>query len=225
MNSKRRFSFAFKVTIILCCLIGILSNLIKTTSLASIFSFYTMQSNLLVLVFYIGFFIAKKFKPNFDSTNMYYILKGAIIMAILLTFIVYNISLQKLDFMMDVRTSSSNILNFSNLFVHFITPILVFLDYIIFDEKGKFKPKYIPIWCIFPALYPIYVYTYAYFGGRFFGVGGSNKYAYFFLDIDKIGVDGVIGYLLLFTIGFITISFLLVKIDGLLRKRKEKKDQ
>ena len=209
MNSKRRFSFAFKVTIILCCLIGILSNLIKTTSLASIFSFYTMQSNLLVLVFYIGFFIAKKFKPNFDSTNMYYILKGAIIMAILLTFIVYNISLQKLDFMMDVRTSSSNILNFSNLFVHFITPILVFLDYIIFDEKGKFKPKYIPIWCIFPALYPIYVYT----------------YAYFFLDIDKIGVDGVIGYLLLFTIGFITISFLLVKIDGLLRKRKEKKEQ
>lgn len=223
MYSKRRFSSAFKVTIILCCLIGILSNLIKTTSLASIFSFYTMQSNLLVLVFYLGYFIIRKFRPNFDNSNVYYILKGAVIMAIFLTFVVYNISLQQLDFMMDVRTSSSNILNLSNIFVHFINPILVFIDYIIFDEKGRFKPKYIPAWCIFPALYPVYVYTYAYLGGRFFGVGGSKKYAYFFLDIDKIGIDGVAGYLLLFTIIFIMVSFLVVKFDGLLKKRKERK--
>ena len=221
MNSQRIFSFAFKVITTVICLTGTIANIIDATSLISTFSFYTMQSNLFVLCFYIGYIIIGIFNPNIEKTKTYYKLKGAVIMAILLTFVVYNISLQPLDFLMDVRTSSSNILDFTNIFVHFLTPILVFLEYLIFDEKGNFKNSYIPYWCILPALYPIYVYIYASLGGRFFGIGGSSKYAYYFLDFEKIGINGVFGYLLFITVCFIIVSLLLVKLDSFLKKRKK----
>lgn len=222
MNSKRKFSFAFKIATTVCCLTGVLSNLLRTSSIASILSFYTMQSNLFVLTFYTGYFIARKFNPNVEKTRAYHILKGATVMVIFLTFLVYNLSLQSLNFMMDVKTASSNILRLSNIFVHFLTPLMVISDYAIFDEKGYFKKSYALIWIVFPALYPVYVYTYAHFGGKFFSVGGSKKYAYFFLDIDKIGIGGVIGYLILFSICYLLISLLLIKIDELLGKRRKK---
>lgn len=222
MSGQRKFSFAFKVATTVCCLIGVLSNLSRTSSIASILSFYTMQSNLFVLVFYIGYFIARSFKPEFEKTRTYHILKGATVMVIFLTFIVYNISLQPLDFIMDVKTASSNVFRISNIFVHFLTPIMVILDYAIFDEKGYFKKSYAPIWMLFPAFYPVYVYTYAHFGGHFFSVGGSEKYAYFFLDIDKIGINGVIGYLLIFSICYLLACLLLIRIDNALGKRRKK---
>ena len=222
MNSQRRLSFAFKVATTVCCLIGIMSNLVRTTSIASILSFYTMQSNIFVLLFYTLYIVIRIVNPNVDKSKTYHTLKGATVMIIFLTFVVYNISLHSMGFMMDVKTSSSNILRFSNLFVHFITPIMVFLDYLIFDEKGYFKTKNIFVWFIFPALYPVYVYTYARFGGTFFSVGGSKKYAYFFLDIDKLGIDGVLGYLLLFSIFYLFACYLLVRIDRFLGKRKKK---
>lgn len=224
MSSKRELSFAFKVATTVCCLTGVLSNLLRTTSIASILSFYTMQSNIFVLVFYIGYFISRAIKPDVEKTNAYHILKGATVMIIMLTFIVYTVSLQPNDFFMDVKTSSSNIFRFSNIFVHFLTPIMVFLDYALFDEKGYYKKCYAFFWIIFPALYPIYVYTYSHFGGRFFSVGGSKKYAYFFLDIDKIGIIGVLSYMLIFIACYLAISLLVIKVDkGLGRRKNEKK--
>ena len=130
MNAKRRFSYAFEAATIVCCLTGVLSNLLRTSSIESMLSFYTMQSNIFVLTFYLGSVLIKRFKRNWETTNLYYFLKGATVMVIILTFIVYVISLQPLSFAMDVKTSSGNIFRFSNLFVHFITPIMVLLDYL-----------------------------------------------------------------------------------------------
>lgn len=221
MNGKRTLSFAFKVATLACCLVGVLSNLIRTTSIISILSFYTIQSNLFVLVFYTGYFIVLKLNPNVEKTKTYHILKGATIMVIFLTFIVYTISLHSSNFAMDVKTSSSNIFMVSNIFVHFITPVMVFLDYFIFDEKGYFKKIYSIIWYLIPILYLVYVYTYSHFGGQFFSIGGSKKYAYYFLDIDKIGIDGVFNYLSLFSLSYFIVCLLLISIDKALGKRKE----
>lgn len=223
MNAKRRFSDAFKAATIVCCLTGVLSNLIRTTSIESILSFYTMQSNIFVLLVYLGIVIIKRFKPNLETTDLYYFLKGATVMVIMLTFIVYVISLQPASFAMDVKTSSSNIFRFSNIFVHFLTPIMVLLDYLLCDEKGHFKLRYPFLWYLFPAMYPIYVYTYSSMGGRFFGIGGSKKYAYFFLDIDKLGVFGVFKYIIFISLCFIFLCYVLILVDKLLSKRKEKK--
>lgn len=224
MNIKRRLSFVFEIATIVCCLIGILSNILNTSSVTSILSFYTLQSNLFVLTFYLLSLIIVQFKSDWKNSDVYYFLKGATIMIILLTFCVYIISLNPIGFVMDANVNtSSNIFNISNIFVHFVTPIMVVLDYLLFDEKGHFKLKYPLLWYIFPSLYLIYVYTYSSHGGEFFSAGGSRKYAYFFLDIDKIGVGGVLRYLLLISLLFIAACYILILIDKTLSKHKRKK--
>lgn len=223
MNAKRRFSSAFEAATIVCCLTGVLSNLLRTTSVESILSFYTMQSNIFVLVFYLTSVIIRRFKHDWKTTDLYYFFKGATVMVISLTFIVYIISLQPLSFAMDVKTSSGNIFRFSNLFVHFFTPVMVFLDYLLCDEKGHFKMRYPFLWYIFPAIYPIYVYIYSSQGGRFFGVGGSKKYAYYFLDIDKIGVCGVFNYIIFISLCFILLCYMFIVLDKILARAKRRK--
>ncbi len=219
MDAKRRFSDAFETVIIICCLIGILSNIFRTTSIPSLLSFYTMQSNIAVLTFYFISKIIKQFKSDWKNTEVYFFFKGAILMIILLTFFVYIVALSPTNFTMDVNTSSEHVLRLSNIFVHFINPILVLLDYLIFDEKGHFSTKYPFKWLMFPVMYLIYVYTYSYCGGTFFGSGGSKKYAYFFLDVDKIGLSGVIKYLIIIAIVYITLCYLLVLLDKVFSKR------
>lgn len=223
MNSRRRFSFAFRIATIVCCLTGVLSNLLRTTSIKGILSFYTMQSNLFVLFFFLGSILISKIKPNWEKTELYHFLKGAVTMVILLTFVIYAVSLHPSNFIMDVKTASSNIFRVSNIFVHFITPLMVLLDYFICDEKGHFKLYYPLLWPFFPMLYLFYVYLYSSMGGRFFSVGGSKKYAYFFLDIDKLGVFGVFKYIIIICLCFLIMGYLFVLIDNLLAKRKENK--
>ena len=53
-------------------------------------------------------------------------------------------------------------------------------------------------------------------------IPASIIHAYFFLDIDKLGIDGVLGYLLLFSICYLFACYLLVRIDRFLGKRKKK---
>ena len=224
MNIKRRLSFVFEMAVIICCLIGILSNILNTSSVTSILSFYTMQSNVFVLTFYLLSIVISQFKSDWKKCDVYYFLKGATIMIILLTFTIYLISLYPTGFIMDANVNiSSNIFSISNVFVHFITPIMVLVDYLIFDDKGHFKLNYPLLWYIFPSLYLIYVYTYSSHGGKFFGSGGSRKYAYFFLDIDKIGVGGVIKYLILISLLFIAACYILILIDNTLSKHKRRK--
>lgn len=225
MLCRRRFSCAFKIAIIICCLIGILSNLFRTTSIQCILSFYTLQSNIFVLAFYILSFIIRHFRKDLESRKIYHFFKGATLVVILLTFVIYLVSLNPVDFVMDVKLSNSNIFRISNLFVHFITPVMVLLDYLIFDIKGYFNKFYPLIWYFFPLSYLAYVYTYSFHGGEFFAIGGSKKYAYFFLDIDKFGILGVLKYIILISLFFLFMCYFFVLLDNFLSEHKENNNQ
>ena len=224
--SKGKFSYAFKVATTICCLVGLISSFIGSTNIMSTLSYYTTLSNIIVLIFYISICLILPFKKNADKTQSYAQIKGAVVMIIFLTFMVYSISLQPLGFAMGADTPSADrVFRLSNIFVHFITPIMVFLDYFIFDFKGNYKYSYVPLWTLFPALYPVYAYIYAELGGRYGNVGGSIKYAYFFLDKDEIGVEGVVGYLALIWVIYEMCCLAYVFIDHTLKKRKDKRNK
>lgn len=223
--SKGKFSYAFKVATTICCLIGLSASFITSTNIYSTLAYYTTLSNIVVLLFYIALCVILPFKKNVVKTNAYAQLKGAVVMIIFLTFMVYSISLQPLGFAMGAeKVPLERIFRLSNIFVHFVTPIMVFLDYFIFDVKGNYKYSYVPLWTLFPALYPIYVYINADLGARFVNVGGSVKYAYFFLDKDKIGVEGVVGYLALMWVIYEMCCLAFVFIDGAIKRHKEKRN-
>ena len=107
----------------------------------------------------------------------------------------------------------------ANSLVHTLSPCLVILDYFLFDEKGNLKKYYPFLWLICPFNYVFFVYMYAAKGGTFYGIGGSQRFGYFFLDYVEIGITGVVKWIIVMTLGILMASYLLIAIDKILEKK------
>ena len=216
---RRTLSYFYRILLIASLSTGIILNVIDTTSVSAILSYYTLQSNIICLAFFVFILIVSAVKDDYQESDVYHLVKGCITIIIAITGLVYAIALGPIGF--DMQIDTSGLKNFmSNFLVHRLSPILVILDYFFFDKKGKFKFYYPFLWLIIPLNYLMYVYTYSANGGEFFGIGGSRKYAYFFLDYTQIGYTGVAWAIVIMVIFILVISFLLVIVDRVVGRRK-----
>ena len=218
--TKSKSSVCYRILVVLSLLAGILINVIKTKSVSAILSYFTLQSNILCFAFFASIVFMELRKKNYKS-EVYYLVKGGITIAILITGLTYLFALSPTGFCMDFQQKTLANKTISNLLVHVVSPILVTLDYFLFDEKGHFKRYYPIIWLCIPFDYLLYVYTYSSSGGTFFNIGGSKKFAYFFLDYEKIGYLGVAKWIVLITLCILFISYLLVWFDRKMRDQRE----
>ena len=216
---ERKFSIIFKLLVVISLLAGILLNVVHTTSISAILSYYTLQSNIVCLIMFLGLIIAIMSKNNYRTNSIYYLLKGGTIMAILITGITYQIALAPNNFYMDISYTMRTERYWANLLVHVISPILVLLDYVLFDEKGNFKYYYPIIWLFLPLSYVIYVYSYSARGGSFYGIGGSREFAYIFLDYNQIGYSGVFKSIIIIAILILLVSYFFVFLDRKLKRK------
>lgn len=221
--NKRKVSFIYRLLVIVSLLSGVMLNLVNTTSIQLLLSYYTMHSNLFCLVAFILFQIGDLGKYNYRENDLYYAGKGIVTIAILVTAIIYLIALVPND--LPMYTVSANRITskwIGNLLVHVISPILVVGDYFLLDEKGKFKLYYPILWLFFPLQYVGFVYLYRAGGGHFYSIGGSRDFGYFFLDYRQIGAKGVIIWITTIAIGILMLGYILIGIDKKLAKRKQK---
>lgn len=218
--TKSKSSVCYRILVVLSLLAGILINVIKTSSVSAILSYYTLQSNILCLIVFVCIVIMELRKQDYKS-EVYYLVKGGITIAILITGLTYLFALAPTGFCMDFQQKTLANKTISNLLVHVVSPLLVTLDYFLFDKKGHLKWYYPIIWLFIPFDYILYVYTYSSSGGTFFGIGGSKKFAYFFLDYEKIGYLGVAKWVVVITVCILFISYLLVSFDKKMRDKEE----
>lgn len=216
---ERKVSIIFKLLVVMSLLTGILLNVVHTTSISAILSYYTLQSNIVCLIMFLGIIIAIISRNNYRTSNIYYLLKGGSIMAILITGITYQIALAPNNFYMDASYTMQTERYWANLLVHVVSPILVLLDYMLFDEKGNFKYYYPIIWLFLPLGYVIYVYSYSARGGSFYGIGGSREFAYIFLDYNQIGYSGVFKSIIIIAILILLVSYFFVFLDRKLKRK------
>ena len=215
---RERFSVIFKLLVIISLVTGILLNVLNTTSVTAMLSYYTLQSNIICLVMFIGIILAIVLHKDYRTSNIYYLLKGGVIIVILITAITYQVALVPNNFSMDIAYTTNTDRVWANLFVHVISPAMVIVDYILFDIKGNFKYYYPLIWLFILLNYVLYVYTYSARGGRFYGIGGSKEFAYIFLDYNQIGYGGVLKAIVVIVIVILMVSYLLVFLDRQKRK-------
>ena len=209
---RKTIGICYKMFTICSLAIGIGLNLHRTTSRRALLSYYTLQSNIICLLAFVVIIWLEVLKKKY-KTELYYLIKGALIISIAITAIMYHIALSPKGFEMDSLIKSINNKVLANLLVHTISPILVILDYVMLDEKGHFKYYYPFIWIIQPLNYIVYVYTYSKLGGTFYNIGGSKKFAYFFLDYNELGYLGVIKWIIIIGSMILLVSEILVIID------------
>ena len=157
-------------------------------------------------------------KKQNDYVRTLHLLKFIALLSILLTFIIYNFLLS------DTRDAKDSF-TVGSVTLHIILPIMFTFDYILFYEHGKIKWYYPIISTIFPLAYVIFVFAHAAIRRFDSSILCFDKtvpliYPYFFLNIEKLGVNGVIKNIILITVVFIVFGYIIMIIDKFLSKIK-----
>ena len=154
----------------------ITSAVIYTVSIGSIlewfnsFKAFTMQTNLLVTIWFTLAIIYYNNTEILDKITGP--LKGAFTMYITITFVVFAILLSPFY-------QPTGYAAFSNIVLHYITPIAFIVDWVFTENKVRYKWNYLIYWIIYPLCYIIFIIIHGTFTG---------SYLYYFLDISELGI-------------------------------------
>jgi hypothetical protein len=216
MNKQILF-LPFRLLLVAGCALGLVLNMLSSKNLLTLFMYYTIQSNLLCLAFFI-YLLVRRSRP--DDSPWLSIAKGACLMAILVTLLVYHFALRP-----QISHLAVNYRPFSlkDLLVHYFTPLMVLLDYLLFDLKGRYRQWDPLIWASLPLAYLALVYIYVGLGGRFQLGSSTAKYPYFFLNVEELGLGGVLAWIGLITGGFMVVAYGLVGLDWLLGRHRHRR--
>ncbi len=135
------------------------------------------------------------------------------VLAILLTFLVFNFLLAgQAD-----RDPQAN-WRVASLSFHVVLPILYVLDWVLFYEHKKIKWFYPLASVAFPLLYVVFVYIRAAILN--FDSSVPYIYPYFFLNLETQGVAGVAKWVGILFVGFIALGYLFYGVDKLIKSKQ-----
>ncbi|MDR2336861.1 MAG: Pr6Pr family membrane protein [Candidatus Nomurabacteria bacterium] len=211
---NKNLATIFRLILVAVCLYGVVLLLsVSGGNTLETLSFYTLQSNIVVLVFFAFLLIRTWQRKSAPPASI----KGAVTVCITLTFLVYHFMLQP-SFAKSPELQAY-VFSPSNIIVHYIVPLMTIADWLLFDKKGSLK-KLDPVkWLLIPLAYLIFAMVRAGFGP--ISIAGS-RYPYFFLDIDKYGVGQVAINVLVVGAGFAVLGYVIYFIDLAMAKKLTK---
>ena len=154
---------------------------------------------------------AKKNVDSYVTTAPF--LKFIGVLAILLTFLVFNFLLAG----QPDRDPQAN-WRIASISFHVILPIMYVLDWLFFYEHKKVKWYYPLASVLFPVVYIVFVYTRAAIVN--FNPEVPYLYPYFFLNLDNLGVAGVVKWVAILFVGFIFLGYIFYGIDKLIKSKE-----
>jgi hypothetical protein len=200
MNANR-IAGIFRLALALLCLYGVAEPIL--TSGNSTLHFFTVQSNLIVMVVMAWAGIAALRGTRQPPAW----LKGAATLYILITGIVYNLLLR------GPGTPAAFSLGITiDEIVHIITPVLAFVDFLVFDPHRRFRWTYAALWLLYPIGYVVFTTL----RGALFPEQG---YPYFFVNVTELGYGGLVLSVIQFAVGFFILGLILYGIDRILPAR------
>lgn len=154
---------------------------------------------------------AKKKEDSFVSTTPF--LKFIGILAILLTFLVFN-------FLLAGRPDRDPQTNWriASISFHVILPLMYVFDWLLFYEHKKVKWFYPLASVIVPMVYVIFIFVRAALVN--FNPEVPYLYPYFFLNLDTLGVAGVGKWVGILLVGFIVLGYIFYGVDKLITSKK-----
>jgi energy-converting hydrogenase Eha subunit C len=169
--------------------------------------FYTTQSNLLCYVFFLWYFIYGIAKSDNNApANPAPRIKGAITLSILVTGIIF------------VVLPGPSYVGAASKILHYVCPIMVLMDYLLFDVKGKYRRFEPFLWLVIPMAYVIFSQLRGAYGGNI--TGTESSYPYPFLDPTPAGAgSGMILYVGIMLAGFLMLGYVIFMIDRAMSKK------
>ena len=181
---------------------------------------FTNLSNYFCIAIMVAQLIQTAKKKEDSYVTALPLLKFIGVLAILLTFVVFNTLLAGAadrDPQLNWRVGS--------LLCHVLLPILFVGDWFIFRERGKVKWYYPIVSAGFPLAYMTFIFIQAVilkFDTSILIPGTKTPliYPYFFVNLETQGVAGVAKWAVLMFVAFMVVGFVFYGIDRLLNRKK-----
>lgn len=154
---------------------------------------------------------AKKKEDSYVTTAPF--LKFIGILAIMLTFLVFNFLLAN----QPGRDPQAN-WRVASISFHVVLPLMYVLDWILFYEHKKVRWYHPIASVVFPLVYVAFVYIRAAIVN--FNPEVPYLYPYFFLNLETLGVLGVLKWVAILFVGFIALGYIFYGIDKLIKSKK-----
>ncbi len=174
-------------------------------------AYYTTQTNVITLGFFAGtlYWMVRRGTAEAPAPR----LRGAVTLWILITCLVSHVLLNgganPLPGLTDPDPVAA-LRNQSAFLVHYVVPVLVVLDWLMFRPHGVVPWRTLPLWILFPLGYGAAVEARAAVWPAV-----PNRYPYFFLDPSERGYDWVAGQFLQLGVIFAALGALLLGADRL----------
>ncbi len=162
------------------------------------FKAFTMQTNLIVTIWFTLAIIWYNKPETLDKISGP--LKGAFTLYITITFVFFAVLLSSFY-------QPTGFAAFSNLVLHYITPIAFIVDWVLTETKVRYEWNYMLYWIIYPICYVLFAVIHGTFTGN---------YLYYFLDINALGIFGFFIYISILIAFGIALGCLYIAIN---RKR------
>lgn len=198
------FGLAIRATAIVSAALGTISRIVLAGiggSLVNIFGFFTVQSNLLVLLF-----LGAALAAPASARRLHGFLRrfhGGVLLSILVTAIIYNALLAG-----DVEAAGYS--GFILVVNHTITPVLFLIDWTVNHERVRYGLGEVGLWLVYPVAYAVFASIEG---------GITGRFRYFFLDF--VNVPGTTYAIQLggVTVFFLALSALIVAANrGFVRR-------
>ena len=164
------------------------------------FKAFTMQTNLFIAIWFTLAILWYNKPETLEKISG--CLKGAFTLYITITFIFFAVLLA--PFYQPTGWAA-----FSNLVLHYITPIAFIVDWILTETKLRYKWTYLPYWIIYPIGYLVFAFIHGTITGN---------YIYYFLDITALGILGYALFVSILIAAGLVLGCLYIAIN---RKRTE----
>ena len=233
-NKRYKIKKIIMLVLRLLCVILFPLSYVLDYDMAGKITFFTVQSNILVLIIMIGlsvYDILILCEKNIKMPKFMHILKLVSTTSITLTFVVFGIILTPLL----IRDGRSDVvLSYSSIVMHQFIPLVALVDWIIGDNDNKISYYFSPVPVSFALYYFIFTMIASNAGVTYPSYENGHeveaKFPYFFLNYIKYGLfefkNGGIGvayWLVIMAIIIVFTGFILVLIKNLQYKYKFKK--
>jgi hypothetical protein len=217
-NKQNKQMITLRISVVVCGIFALSYYLISATN-ASIVFYFTIQSNLLVLGYYLASFYHVYQSAKFNKIDWDYAPKwrGFITLMITVTGVVFAVILAPIlsrlpaEDLGDFAVSPSLWKNLSSFMLHYYIPAAVIADWFFFAKKGQFSFKTTLSWFIYPLLYIIMVYVRAPFVEN-----ALTKYLYPFFNPEVMGI-WLVPFTILLWLFFSGVAYLYVFLDNKLK--------
>lgn len=210
------FILVWRILIIISTAYGVYCGifLVSGETNFSFLLYYTTQSNLWCFLLYV-YIVLRMVSQMIKHQSVPKILcsswlKGGLTSAILVTFLLYQFII--IPYCLE-HGAAHQMFSSSDIAVHYLSPFLIFIDFLLVDPKKQYR-WYTPFqWLAIPILYFLFVV-----GCSFTHVPvpePEHPFLYFFLDIGEIGVKAFSVNMIKLTLLFLSAGYFTIFINDI----------